>query len=208
MQEVLRRGLGGTGIEYSARVTESSLALLYVTVHTDPERTIEPVTERIQEQLAAAVRTWDDRVLDESGRTPDLTERLRPYLDLVPAAYKEDYGAEAAIADLTVIDGLGDDPALTFYTPASAASGERRFKLFLAGEEVTLTALLPVLQQMGVEVVEERPYQVTRPDGRRCWIYDFGLRVDDSVLAATRGRSEDDVQGRFCEAFSAAWRGD
>ncbi|HTK60845.1 MAG TPA: NAD-glutamate dehydrogenase domain-containing protein, partial [Pseudonocardia sp.] len=208
MQEVLQRELRGTGIEYSARVTESSLALLHVTVHTDPEQRIEPVTERIQEQLAAAVRTWDDRVLDESGRTPELAERLRPYLDLVPVAYKEDFDPEVAIADLVVIDGLGDDPALTFYTPTGASAGDRRFKLFLAGEEVTLTALLPVLQQMGVEVVEERPYQVNRPDGRRCWIYDFGLRVDDGVMAATRDRGEDDVQARFCEAFSAAWRGD
>jgi glutamate dehydrogenase len=208
MQEVLQRELGGTGVQYSARVTESSLALLHVTVHTDPEYPIEPVTERIQDQLAAAVRTWDDRVLDDSGRNPELADRLRPYLDRVPAAYKEDFEPEVALADLGVIDGLGDDPALNFYTPPGASAGERRFKLFLAGEEVTLTELLPVLQQMGVEVVEERPYQLTRPDGQHCWIYDFGLRVDDSLIATTSDRGDDDVQTRFCEAFSAAWRGD
>ncbi|MDQ2708071.1 MAG: NAD-glutamate dehydrogenase [Actinomycetota bacterium] len=212
MQRVLRRELRGHGLEYSARVTESSLALLHVTVHTDPDDLIEPDgsvrPELLQEQLDSAVRTWDDEVLELAGRHPELAATLQHYLALVPAAYKEDFGAETAVADLVRLDALGEDPGMTFYAPAGAAAGERRFTLFLAGEEVTLTALLPVLQQMGVEVVEERPYQITRPDGRRCWIYDFGLRVDDAVLATTRRRGEEDVQARFCAAFSAAWRGD
>ncbi|MGQ0481229.1 MAG: NAD-glutamate dehydrogenase [Pseudonocardia sp.] len=233
MQEVLRRELHGRSVEYSARVTESSLALLHVTVHTDPDHPVHPDAEHLQGQLAEAVKTWDDRVLDLLGRDGAPAEPLRRYLSLVPAAYKEDFSPETAVADLARLDALGEDPDLSFSTPAGAPAGERRFKLFLAGEEITLTALLPVLQQMGVEVVQERPYQITRPDGRRCWIYDFGLRVDDAVLASVRARDEvgsvragdevgsvrgevgsvrtrgeDGVQARFCAAFSAAWRGD
>ncbi|MBO0848970.1 MAG: NAD-glutamate dehydrogenase, partial [Pseudonocardia sp.] len=49
---------------------------------------------------------------------------------------------------------------------------------------------------------------ITRPDGRRCWIYDFGLRLDDASLATTRDRSLDRVRSSFCGAFAAAWRGD
>jgi glutamate dehydrogenase len=208
MQDVLLRELHGHGLEYSARVTESSLALLHVTVHTDPEDPVEPAPARLPEQLAAAVRTWDDEVLELAARHPVLAPLVQGYLALVPAAYKEDFSAEAAVEDLAQLAELVDAPAMRFYAPAGAAAGERRFKLFLAGDEVTLTALLPVLQQMGVEVVEERPYQITRPDGRHCWIYDFGLRLDDAVLAITRERGEDDVQARFCSAFSAAWRGE
>ncbi len=208
MQEVLRREMHGRSVEYSARVTESSLALLHVTVHTDPEHPVAPDAGRLQALLAEAVKTWDDRVLDLLGRGGAQADRLRGYLALVPAVYKEDFGPEMAVTDLARLDVLGEDPDLSFSTPAGASAGESRFKLFLSGEEITLTALLPVLQQMGVEVVQERPYQITRPDGRRCWIYDFGLRVDDKVLASSRARDEDDLQARFCAAFSAAWRGD
>ncbi|WP_084211539.1 NAD-glutamate dehydrogenase [Pseudonocardia acaciae] len=208
MQEVLLRELSGHSVDYTARVTEDSVALLHVTVHTDPEQTIEPDLDRLEHELAEAVRTWDDRVLARTEDQPELADTIRRYLRLVPAAYKEDFDDAEAVEDLARVESLGDEPALTFYTPASATRGERRFKLFLAGEEVALTELLPVLQQMGVEVIEERPYQITRPDGRRCWIYDFGLRMGAAALKATADRPLDVVRRSFCDAFAAAWRGD
>ena len=208
VEELLRRELGGTAVEYTARVTESSVALLQVTVHTDPNRPVEPDHDRLQDLLADAVRTWEDHVLARCGASAALTESVRRYLPLVPAAYQEDFSAGEALQDLARLDALVDEPDMTFYTPTDGEESERRFKLFLAGEEVALTRLLPVLQQMGVEVVEERPYQFTRPDGRRCWIYDFGLRLDAPVLAATRAQGVEAVRSAFCEAFAAAWRGD
>jgi glutamate dehydrogenase len=224
VQNVLLRELRGRSVDYTARVTESSVALLHVTVHTDPEQPIDPEPEQLQDQLFDAVQTWDDRVLahlDErselaagqmSETSAEVSTGLRRYLPLIPAAYKEDFDAVEAAEDLTRLDGLGRgdvwEPQMVFYTPSKAHRGERRFKLFLAGEEVALTELLPVLQQMGVEVIEERPYQINRPDGRRCWIYDFGLRMDTTLEAATRDRGTDSVQAGFCSAFAAAWRGD
>ncbi len=88
-------------------------------------------------------------------------------------------------------------------------SGEdRRFTLYLAGEPATLTAVLPVLQQLGMEVLDERPAELTRPDGLRVHVYDFGLRLDEPTRAAVAGRSEHDIEAGFCSAFRAAWRGD
>jgi glutamate dehydrogenase len=208
VQEILRERLGGSRVDYTARVTESSVALLHVTVHTDPERPIDPDVPRLQEQLSSAVQDWGDRVLSRCGTSPELTDAVRSYLPLVPVAYQEDFGPGDAVADLARLDALVDEPDMTFYAPAGAAEGERRFKLFLAGEEVALTQLLPVLQQMGVEVIEERPYRFTRPDGRRCWIYDFGLRLDEAAQRTVRDRGTDEVRVEFCAAFAAAWRGD
>ena len=36
-----------------------------------------------------------------------------------------------------------------------------------------------MLHSLGVEVLDERPYEFVRPDGTRCWLYTFGLRVDE-----------------------------
>jgi glutamate dehydrogenase len=63
--------------------------------------------------------------------------------------------------------------------------------------------VLPLLQSMDVEVLDERPYEVHRPDGLPCWIYDFGLLVDPAMLAG----SPDGVAGRFTETFTAVWSG-
>jgi NAD-specific glutamate dehydrogenase len=67
-------------------------------------------------------------------------------------------------------------------------------KLYLAGLRITLSQVLPVLQQMDVEVVDERPYEVIRgakgvhestretPPCRESWVRDcagLGLLCDD-----------------------------
>ena len=68
--------------------------------------------------------------------------------------------------------------------------------------------MLPVLQSMGVEVVDERPYEVVPEDGRRYWIYDFGLRVEPGLLSGGGGERLDTLRERFEDAFRAAWLGE
>lgn len=227
MQEVLLEELEGTQLEYSARIGETVLAQVHFMVHTDPARGQEPDTPRIQDRLNDAVRSWDDRmveaVLDERRERSDggvavgvlgeesATEQGQRYAGVFPEGYKEDFSAEEALSDLRALDSLSDegDLALSFYLPGDAEPGERRFKLFLRGEGVTLSKVLPVLQAMGVEVVDERPYELHREDGGPCWIYDFGLRISQKML----GQQPDDaavaeLRDRFQDAFEAAWRGD
>src|SRR5699024_3069336 len=100
-----------------------------------------------------------------------------------------------------------DDIDMCCYTPSDAAPGERRFKLFLLRSDVTLSRLLPQLQLMGVEVLDQRPYELRREDGTHCWIYDFGLSVGSGVLDGLDETQEQRLWERFQDAFAAAWRG-
>ncbi|AUI57048.1 NAD-glutamate dehydrogenase [Amycolatopsis sp. BJA-103] len=223
MQEVLLEELEGTQLEYSARIGETVLAQVHFIVHTDPSQRSEPDTLRIQERLNEAVRGWDDRMVEailaerreragDSGVAIGLLgeesagEQGQRFAAVFPEGYKEDFTALEALADLRALEALTDegDLSMSFYLPADAEAGERRFKLYLRGEGVTLSQVLPVLQRMGVEVVDERPYELRREDGGRSWIYDFGLRIDPQVL----DHADLDLRVRFQDAFHAAWRGD
>ncbi|WP_409495179.1 NAD-glutamate dehydrogenase [Amycolatopsis sp. cmx-11-12] len=223
MQEVLLEELEGTQLEYSARIGETVLAQVHFIVHTDPSQRSEPDTLRIQERLNEAVRGWDDRMVEailaerreragDSGVAIGLLgeesagEQGQRFAAVFPEGYKEDFSALEALADLRALESLTDegDLSMSFYLPADAEPGERRFKLYLRGEGVTLSQVLPVLQRMGVEVVDERPYELRREDGGRSWIYDFGLRIDPQVL----DHADHDLRTRFQDAFLAAWRGD
>ncbi|MCP2236442.1 NAD-glutamate dehydrogenase [Prauserella halophila] len=224
MQQVLLDELEGTHLEYAARLGETQLAQVHFTVHTDPGVTVAPDTLRIQERLAEAMRSWDDLMVEailaeRRERAGDgkavtfageesATQQAQRYATVFPEAYKEDFDAESALRDLRMLESLDGrgDVRMSFYLPADAAPGERRFKLYTRGDGVTLSTMLPLLQRMGVEVVDERPYEVSREDGARLWIYDFGLRIDPAVLAVAG--SEDDLQVRFQDAFAAEWRGD
>ncbi|SDD51751.1 NAD-glutamate dehydrogenase [Actinokineospora iranica] len=223
MQEVLLDELGGTNLEFSTRVGETALAQVYFIVHTDPGRHVEPDVQRIQERLTEAVRSWDDRMVEaifaeQRGQVDagaavgaeSATEQGQRYASVFPEAYKEDFTAVEALADLRELQGLRteSDLGMSFYVPANAEPGERRFKLYLAGRGVTLSQVLPVLQRMGVEVVDERPYELRREDGARWWIYDFGLRIDPSVLEGRGDEAPDRLKTDFEDAFAATWRGD
>jgi len=227
MQNVLIDELGGTHVEFSVRLGETSFAQVYFTVHTDPAVQVEADVNRIQERLTEAARTWDDRLVDavfaeqrekvDSGAHDDVvavgaesaTEQGQRFASVFPEAYKEDFDAVEALTDLRRLEGLRNegDLDMSFYRRENAGPGERRFKLYLAGEGVTLSQMLPVLQNMGVEVVDERPYELRREDGTRWWIYDFGLRVPPAVVEKS---PEQQLRQRtlFQEAFGAIWRGD
>ena len=224
MQRVLIDELEGVQLEYSARIGEAVLAQVHFMVHTDPARRTDPDIGHIQELLNTAVRSWDDFMVEailaerreragDGGQSmigeESATELGARYTSVFPEGYKEDFSAAEALLDLRRLDALtaGGDPAMSFYVPAGAEPGERRFKLYLLGEGVTLSAVLPMLQRMGVEVVDERPYELRREDGTRSWIYDFGLRIEQPVLDQIAHGAEHDLQIRFQEAFSAAWSG-
>ena len=63
--------------------------------------------------------------------------------------------------------------------------------------------MLPVLQNMGVDVVDERPYEIDRIGAPPTWIYDFGVAVPQVELPLLRSLPE-----RFTEAVAAVWRGE
>nr|WP_233345941.1 NAD-glutamate dehydrogenase [Saccharomonospora iraqiensis] len=224
MQDVLLDELEGTGLEYSTRLGETLLAQIHFTVYTAPGTASEPDTLHIQERLNEAVRTWDDSMVEAilaerrtraaDGKAVTLageesaTELGQRYASAFPEAYKEDFPADTALADLRRLEGLSgpDDLAMAFYVPPDALAGQRRFTLYLR-EGVTLSALLPMLQHMGVEVIDQRPYEVQTADGTRCWIYDFGLRIEPRLLDELDEWAENDLRERFQAAFAAVWHG-
>lgn len=230
MQEVLVDVLAGTNLEYSARVGETALAQVFFTVHTDPDRAAaEPDVGHIQERLADAVRTWDDRMVEavfdeqreevESGESKSgtvtvgaesATEQGHRFADIFPEAYKEDFADAAdALQDLRRLQALGEgDLDMLFYVPEEAEPGERRFKLFWSGPGISLSNVLPVLQRMGVEVVDERPYEMRPQDGAKWWIYDFGLRLDPAMVEGRKPEEVAALRRQFQEAFAATWRGE
>ena len=63
-----------------------------------------------------------------------------------------------------------------------------------------------MLQQLGPDVLDEHPFEVTRTDGTDCRIYDFGLRFSAEYLPDDE--LTDDARDRLAEAFIRSWRGD
>ncbi|MGY1615976.1 NAD-glutamate dehydrogenase [Geodermatophilus sp. SYSU D00691] len=212
MQQVLLERLGGTSIEYTAWSTESVLTRLHFVVRVPQGRRGAPRppdvdAEALQAELAAVARSWTDELSDalHAVHEPVEAERLLARVaDAFPAAYQEDFPATRAVEDIGRLEELQPGGmALRLWSPQGADPAERRLTIYRVGQRLLLSDVLPVLQHMGVDVVDERPYEIDRIGAPLAWIYDFGLTTTVADLPLLRSLPE-----RFTEAVSAVWRGD
>ncbi|MGW1406529.1 NAD-glutamate dehydrogenase [Streptomyces sp. NPDC002403] len=214
--DILKEELGGTSVDFTAWNTESILSRLHFVVRVAPGTELPDLTDseadRIEARLVEAARSWADGFQEALGAEcgeERAAELLRQYGHSFPEGYKADHTPRSAVADLVHLEALkqdGTDFALSLYEPVGAAPGERRFKIYRTGEQVSLSAVLPALQRLGVEVVDERPYELRCADRTHAWIYDFGLRMPQ-----TNGNGNylaDDARDRFQDAFAAVWTGE
>src|SRR6266566_306648 len=234
--EVLRRALGGKTVDYSVMIGDGTLARLYIVVRGErgvplPEVKAEP----LERALVAAARTWDEDLADqaEAQLGSEEAQRLTAIAGrMIPEGYKADVPAAAAVGDLMRVVQLaqsGDGFSVQLYEPAGAGPGEERLKVYRVGSPIVLSDVLPQFQHMGVEVVDERPYEFAVPaplfkdpqgpgghvrdDGEiqvapivvppRFWIYDFGLRREPTGRPAGHA-----AKNLFQDALSALWRGE
>ncbi|WP_413467701.1 NAD-glutamate dehydrogenase [Mycobacterium sp. RTGN3] len=212
MQDILVRELGGISIEYTARVSESPWAVVHFTVRlrdgsrpSDLDTSLDNET-RIQGLLTEAARTWGDRLI--GSVKAGLIDRglAEHYATAFPEVYKQAFTPHAAIADIAIVEELqGDSVKLVF----SDGSGDEHAKLtwYLAGRSASLSELLPMLQSMGVEVLEERPFTVTRADDMPVWIYQFKVALHQSIPEAKDTAERDANATRFADAVTAIWQG-
>jgi len=203
MQRILKETIRAESVDYTARVSESVLARLHFVARSAPGKTLADFDEAaLEEQFAEATRSWADEfavALTEEFGEGNGTRLARVYADAFPGAYREDFLPRVAAADVRRLERLGDAPiALSLYEPFDAADSEARVKLFRTGGPLSLSDVLPVLSAMGVEVVDERPYQIDRTTGV-AWIYDFGLRRSSPMPEGARSL--------FQSAFMAVWSG-
>jgi glutamate dehydrogenase len=215
--DILKEELGGTSVDFTAWNTESVLSRLHFVVRVPPGTELPDLTgtdvERIEARLSEAARSWADgfsEALSAECGEERAAELMRRYGNAFSEGYKADHPPRSAVSDLQHLEdltarGAERDFNLSLYEPVGAAPGERRFKIYRTGEQVSLSAVLPVLQRLGVEVVDERPYELRSAGGTHAWIYDFGLRMP------TPGKNGDyfgdDARDRFQDAFAAVWTG-
>ncbi|MFG3016959.1 NAD-glutamate dehydrogenase [Streptomyces sp. NPDC048254] len=216
--DILKEELGGTSVDFTAWNTESILSRLHFVVRV-PQGTELPELsdadkDRIEARLVEAARSWADsfaEALNAECGEERAAELQRRYINSFPEGYKADHTPRAAVADLVHLERLTEEPgndfALSLYEPVGAAPDERRFKIYRKGAAISLSAVLPVLNRLGVEVIDERPYELRCSDRTTAWIYDFGMRMPRTAGGGNGDYLGDDGRERFQDAFAATWTG-
>jgi len=209
MRDVLMSAFHGVHAEESTLITESVLARLHLVIYTGPGGVPDYDVSEIEARLTAELRSWNDDLYDalieQCGEEQGVLLYNR-YADAFPSAYRDDASARTAVSDIRRLEDVApgaDQLAMHLYRPLESPTGAPRLKLYRYGEALTLSDVLPLLENMGMRVVDERPYEVRPADGEPVWVYDFGLQHADHVDLDAVG-----VRERFQQALAAVWRGD
>ncbi|MDT5330238.1 MAG: glutamate dehydrogenase [Mycobacterium sp.] len=212
MQDILVRELGGVSIDYAARVSESPWAVVHFTVRL-PEGSRQPDIDvslenetRIQDLLTEAARTWGDRLMG-AVKTGSISQVVAEhYSSAFPEVYKQAFAPEDAIKDIAIIEELQDN-TVKLVLGDRGADGVAQLTWYLGGRSASLSQLLPMLQSMGVVVLEERPFTVTRADGLPVWIYQFKISPHPNIPTPPAGPERVAMAQRFADAVTAIWHG-
>ncbi|HEY4614359.1 MAG TPA: NAD-glutamate dehydrogenase [Citricoccus sp.] len=227
IQDVLLEALGGESLDFQVWLTESVLARLYFRVRLPRDRElIEPIdARRLEQRLVDAVRSWkegvDEKAIETFGEDAGV-DTARLWDEAFPPPYRVAYEIDDALEDIGRFSSLpGDGTPVVHVVPEEHDERSRQAEAHVEGMTVgrlkvysdrprTLTEVLPVLQNLGLSVIDERPFEVEPADGRKFFLYDFGLGypedteneqtarlLEEAVVAAATGTAESDALDRL-----------
>ncbi len=180
----------------------------------------------LEREVVALTRTWDDELRDRlverhgeaQGRA--LAAQWAPRF---PRYYKASRSPQLAMHDIGCfvrLETLGE-PFVVGLQNETDQTGERtRVGLYKAGGKVELADAMPMLEDLGLRVIEEVPTRLKGGDGET-WVQDFGVlgpgdrpldldahgaRVADCISAVWRGDTESDSLNRLVLAAGLDWR--
>src|SRR3954469_2730829 len=162
----------------------------------------------LESEVVAATRTWDDELRDALvTRHGEMQGRplAGRWSARFPRYYKAATTAALAVHDIGCfvrLETLGE-PFVVGLENERDARGERtRVGLYKSGGKVELSAAMPMLEDLGLRVIEEIPTRLKGGDGQT-WVQDFG------VLGPGDRPLDLDAHGaRVADCISAVWRGD
>jgi len=208
IQSILKRALKGKRLDYTVNVSESRLARLQVIVRPRPGAEIDPDVRALEQKIVEVVRSWADglasTLVEKHGEEIGLRYAAR-FGRAFPEAYKEDISPWVAAFDVENAAAVdeGEDLRMSLYRPRKPRNGIIRLKLFRKHEPIPLSEVLPILENLGLHIVSERPYELRLPDEESLWIQDF-----DMIPAVGRELDLDIIRTQFKQSFERALRGD
>ncbi|MEM7016576.1 MAG: NAD-glutamate dehydrogenase [Pseudomonadota bacterium] len=208
MQNVLLEAFSGHSVEFNVMLSQTAHAQVHFVVRTATGSRPDYDVKALEAELTEIARDWTDilydALIEHCGEELGV-QRYQRYESAFPIAYKADYSARQAAYDIDRIENLAEQGGLdiNLYRPVELLDGTMRFKLFHIDYHLPLSDVLPILENMGVEVLDERAYEIQGAGNAPVWIQEFGLRQQASSNIELSG-----LQNIFKDVFTRAWRGE
>jgi glutamate dehydrogenase len=192
-----------------------------------------PVIERatLEAEISAIAATWGDKLKAALAITTDgMRARMlaNRYARAFTGGYTEAFGTSQAIADIATIEKLTSarPMAISVYR-IEGEDDPTRFglKVFSRGASLSLSYRVPVIENHGLRVINERTYQIVpsaTPAPAPVWLHDmmieandgkpivigteFNHRLEASIMAVVGDRAESDGYNALILRTALSWR--
>ncbi len=208
MQEVLAESLHGKSIAFSTYFSESLLARIHYTIRINPDVQETYDFKEIEQKLIEVGRSWNDDfhgLLEEGFGEEKGNQLFAKYKKAFQTGYTSNFTPKTALFDIKHIEKLSDENSIgmNFYKPIDEYSEHYRLRVYRHDQTIPLSDVLPILENMGLRAITERPYVLTLPNGKETWINDFTLQY-----TGTLEFNLDEIRELFQTAFTHIWFSD
>ncbi|TGD96576.1 NAD-glutamate dehydrogenase [Methylobacterium nonmethylotrophicum] len=222
----LADALGGRVSAIYPDYPDGPLARLHVIVATAGAPPEEIDAGRLEAGIAELSRTWADSLREAlaEARGGDARGLAAVYAEAFPAGYREMYAGAQALADIAILERISEAQprAVDLFRRPGDPETRIGLKVFSRGTALPLSERVPVLENLGFRVIDERSYRL-KPEGAgaRVWLHDMVLEragggaidvaavegpVEAALLALARDLAESDAYNRLVLEAGLGWR--
>ncbi len=202
---------------YYPHFPEGELVRVHFIIGRNGGRTPRPSRDELEEKVADLILTFGDR-LQIAARD---SEGMVPWLEAFSAAYQSRNTAEMALADIGVIKQLQGEASLALkLVERTDGDGAYGLKVYHRGKPIPLSDRVPMLENFGFRVIDERTYTVEPTGQDKVFIHDMVLDavrgkpdeffhraplVEDAILAVWQTEAESDPLNQLVLQAGLAW---
>ncbi len=212
IQEYMRVVFEATEVEFDVYFSQSILTRIHYIIHINPGSDDHHDQEQIETDVQNIARDWNDSLLEllkEKKPYQEARKLFEVYADAFPANYRDSFSVQNAIADIAIYEKMTDGEVRSRLSPFqrgnpdSVENQSASFKIYSKNISLVLSDVLPILENMGVRVLRERPYRIKRRGAEQFGLLDFQIARNDS------NDFDFKTQGKiFEELFVRCWNGE
>lgn len=208
IQQLLLAQTQGLDIEFNTYVSESPMARTLFNIKIDPANTPKLDARRLEQAVIQIASSWTDdfeeSLLENYGEEQG-SFYINRYRQAFSSGYIDAFSPARAALDVAHLERVvqGQGLSMSFYRGLNEADSTLHFKLFHGEAPLSLSDVMPILENMGFHVLGEHPYDAKTIQGQQIWIHDFSL-----TTLSGQALDLNEIKTNFETLFTKVWRGE
>ena len=169
--DYLADALQGRVSAYYPFFAEGPYVRIHYIIGRDKGKTPKRSNDVMEAEVRQICRRWEDRIGEVFADVYDGEETrllIDQYGDAFPAGYREIYGTSRLLEDITIIEEMDENRniAAAFHEDPEGGKDQLEVTLYNLGEPIPLSKRVPIFENLGFSVIDERSYKVVPNKGK------------------------------------------